>query len=133
MKNRLVLAVFAALLCQISFAKDPIPLGKAPSGDRTNHPVLLVPGLGSNSSGTWGAKGKEIYRENFELLTEVAPKVESYEWTNEYKGRTDDFFFPRKKYLGKFRPTISYPYRCGNVPDTLYGGKIVLEIGRAHV
>ena len=126
MKIYPVVIAIAMSLCQMAFAKDPVPLAKAPSGDRTNHPVLFVPGLGSNSSGTWGAKGKEIYCEDFELLTDLPPRVDSYEWTNEYKGRTDDLVFPRKKYLAKFTPTVSYQYRCSNTPDPIYAGKITL-------
>ena len=126
MKFRVFLAVATALFCQALFARSLAPLEKSQTGERTNHPVLFVSGLGSNASGTWGAKGTELYCETPELLMDVAPKVVSYEWINEFRGVTAGLN-PHKKYIGKFIPTVAYPYRCSNMIDTLYSGEIVLE------
>ena len=126
MKIRPVVAVIAMSLCQMAFAKDPVPLAKAPFGDRTSHPVLFVSGLGSNPSGTWGAKGRQIYCAEAELLVDVAPRVESFVWYSEFKGLAT-VLSPSMRFLGKFIPTISYPYRCANMSGIHYGGEIVLN------
>ena len=126
MRFRAFLVIVASLFCQALFAKGPVPLAKAPSGDRTNHPVLFVSGLGSNASGTWGAKGKRFYCENPELMTDVAPKVVSYEWGSELQS-VSEHFVPHMFFRGLFVPKIAYPYRCSNTTDTVYGGAIVLK------
>ena len=119
MKFCVLFATIAAVFCQALFAKDPVPLAKATAGNRTNHPVLFVSGLGSNASGTWGAKGKQLYCENPELRTDAPPKVTSFDW-----------YVPRKTPLigyGLFTARISYPYNCSNISGTFYGGEVPLQ------
>ena len=124
MKFHVSSAVAIALFCQALFAKDPTPLAKSQTGERTNHPVLFVSGLGSNASGTWGAKGREVYCEEPELLENIAPKVVSYEWTNT---RLLKMPVIGKVYEGHFKPTIAYPYHCSNMSKPHYDGKITLQ------
>ena len=114
--------VVAALFCQALFAKTPVPLGKSPSGDRTNHPVLFVSGLGSNASGTWGAKGsqKEVHCEDAEPIDDISPIVSDFSWK--------DLKIPHINLrLGKLLPRIKYPYRCSNMAEPFYGGEVALD------
>ena len=118
MKILLAIAVIAMPFCQMAFAKDPVPLAKAASGDRTNHPVLFVSGLGSNPSGTWGAKGREFYCEKPELATDIAPMVKSFEWT--------DLHNTPVMGVGALVVRVAYPYRCDNAAKPVYDGEVTL-------